>query len=158
MTTQKWTRKASAKSDPASQVGQSRFKQVEPWIAQLISDNNLMVLRNKKSGKALGVSYTEDGLKQCFNKFGKSLYYKHAFIREGRVQGDTRKSPWIVVEKFEPRNHKTKNNQVAEYLWISKALKMLYTPNATKKQYFARNSGSLAKQPNGIPSSASPQK
>tara|TARA_R110000851_G_scaffold214993_3_gene367679 strand:+ start:304 stop:615 length:312 start_codon:yes stop_codon:yes gene_type:complete len=103
-----------------------------------------MVLRNKTSGKALGVSYTEDGLKQCFNKFGKSLYYKHAFLKEGRIQGDKRISPWIIVERFEPRNHHSKGNQVAEYLWISKALKMLYTPNESKKQYFAQNSGHLA--------------
>lgn len=38
------------------------MKSIEPWIKSFIQDRNLKVMRTKK-GKALNVSYTEEGLK-----------------------------------------------------------------------------------------------
>lgn len=41
----------------------TNIRPVEGWIRQLISDNNFWVLRRKGSDRALGVSYSENGLR-----------------------------------------------------------------------------------------------
>lgn len=110
------------------------FKKIEPWIREFIVDNDLVVLRNKY-GKALAVSYTEDGVKWACNKFGKLLYFDDAYLRHRKmddgtwapyVKGELKKSPDVTTEKFIPVDHKRLSNQIAEYFWVNKALKMLY--------------------------------
>lgn len=114
------------------------FKPIEEWIREFIRDRNLVVLRDRR-GKALNVSYSIDGLKWTANKFGKLLYYKNCYLGHEEVspgnwrpvfRGKMEKSPNVVVEKFVPRDHHNLGNQIAEYFWVQKAMKMLYhVPN-----------------------------
>lgn len=116
-------------------------KKIEQWIVDLIKENQFLILRDRRTHKALGVGYGMDGITQVTNKHGKLLYYKNARIsgewKDGipngqwlpKVVGDTTPSEKVYVEKFIPRNHKLIDNQVAEYLWVDKAMRMLYTPN-----------------------------
>jgi|AACY02.6.fsa_nt_gi hypothetical protein len=110
------------------------FKKIEPWIREFIAENDLVVLRNSR-GKALSVSYTEDGLKWAANKFGKLLYFDNAHLRHRQmddgswvpyVKGELKKSPRVTVEKFVPRDHRHISNQIAEYFWVNRGMKMLY--------------------------------
>lgn len=48
---------------------------IEPRLATIIADRDLVVLRHK-TGRALAVSYTEDGLKYATSLTGKLLYFK----------------------------------------------------------------------------------
>lgn len=68
------------------------------------------------------------------DKHGKFIYFKKARRVRREVNGktflefigDTDMNPNLYVEQFVPRDHKNLGNQIAEYLWISKAMKMLY--------------------------------
>lgn len=107
-------------------------KDIEPWVITFLGANNLKVLRRKKDGMALNVSYTEDGLKWTSNKVGRALYYKDGVIKEGKIVSSMEKSNEVYVEKFVPSNRKTAHAQSAECLWIHKAMKLLYTVDSPR--------------------------
>lgn len=124
-------------------------------MAQWIKDQNFMVLRDSRSRKALGVSYSEDGLRWISNKYGRLLYFNKAYVEHRKVgdiyfpyfSGDLRKSRNVYSERFIPTDHFVLdrngnpklgrdgnpiiniNNQIAEFLWINKASKMAYVNN-----------------------------
>lgn len=56
--------------------------------------------------------------------------FKRAFISKGKIQSVSadgmEPSNAVYVERFVPTNQKTESAQVAEYLWLNKALKMCY--------------------------------
>lgn len=54
------------------------MKAIEERISKFIEDRNLVVLREKRSGRALNVSYTEDGLKYTTSLSGKLPYFNDA--------------------------------------------------------------------------------
>jgi len=98
---------------------------IEERVKELIETNDLVVLRSKKDNKALGVAYTEDGLKSIANKLGIYIYCK------GRVNNYARalQTPIndnVYVEKFIPRDFE--NNMLAkcEIHWVNAAKYKLY--------------------------------
>lgn len=56
--------------------------------------------------------------------------FERAFVSRGRIVSTHvdgyKPSDLVYVEQFVPKNHKDPKAQVAEYLWVDKALKMLY--------------------------------
>ena len=92
-------------------------------------------------GRALNVSYTEEGLKWTSSKT-KYLYFNQANSRLvlGKtknmlvLEGDLSKSPKVFVEDFVPRNHYRGSvihpDQPTEYLWVDKGLRLLYVQKA----------------------------
>ena len=90
-------------------------------------------------GKALNVSYSEEGLKWTSNKFGRLLYFADAFItheEDGspKFTGNVKKDKKKFVEDFIPRDHffngrMNEETQRAEFLWVDKGLRLLYSPN-----------------------------
>ena len=120
-------------------------KIIEPWVGDFIRDQGFMVLRDRRTGISLGVSYTEEGLKWTTNKHRKLLYYKNAYIshtEDGKpfFKGDLRKSPTIIVEKFVPQNFSNPKFQSIEYRWVDKALRMCYVPWGEQKRNFSLKS------------------
>lgn len=112
------------------------MKSIEERIAKFISDRDLVVLRERKTGRALNVSYTEDGLKYTTSLGGKLLYFNDAWLkvlyRDNQpyfvgVQGDLEKSKLVYVEKFIPTNKSNLRDQIAEYTWTDKAYRLLLT-------------------------------
>ncbi len=119
------------------------MKLVEPWLQSIIKDNEFVVLRDKRTKKALHVSYTEDGLKWALDpRTSKSLYFKDAYLSHGRVGGEgwnglfrKERDPNTIVEKFIPMNHvRTRKdgieyvdtvNQSLEFKAVDRALRML---------------------------------
>jgi hypothetical protein len=100
-------------------------------LAQYLTNKQFVVLRRKKDGMPLNVSYTEDGLKWTSNKLGRSLYYKKAKIQFGKIvhygeEHDTSISPDVYVELFVPKEHKRTDMQTAELRWVDKALRLCY--------------------------------
>lgn len=108
---------------------------IEEWIRTFIKDRNLVVLRHAKSRKALGVSYSVDGLKWTTDPLGRSLYFNRAILKHNKIgnhyipyfTGDLSKRKDVIVETFVPEDHRSAVNQKAELLWCDKALRMLYT-------------------------------
>ena len=97
-------------------------------------DHPFAVLRDQ-SGKALGVSYTEQGLKYVTATDGSLPYYRKAFLStridefgdtEIYIRGDTRKSTRVKVEKFVPTDQRSGKLMRAEIQAADKALRMLY--------------------------------
>jgi hypothetical protein len=120
---------------------------IEPKIKELIKDNEFFVLRSKRTGEILNVSYSRYGLRWTTDKNRRLIYFKNAQLRHKKdeygnmmpyfhklsVDG-LEKSDSVVVEKFIPKDHYLPNKQnsldarlqVIEYRYVSKALKMLY--------------------------------
>lgn len=124
----------------------ARLDPIEPRIAQFIGDREVYVLRDKKTGTALNVSYSEDGLKWTTNATGKLLYYENARIstivnlKRSLAENTTvishvtitsndgtapRKSDKVYVERFVPTNQPAVKGQIAEYTWTDKAFRLL---------------------------------
>lgn len=99
-------------------------------LAKYLTDKQFVVLRRKKDGMPLNVSYTEDGLKWTSNKLGRALYYKKAQIRFGKIvhygEYSNEMSPDVYVELFVPKEHKRADMQTAELRWVDKALRLCY--------------------------------
>lgn len=114
------------------------MKKIERGIARFLEDRDLVVLREKKSGTALNVSYTVEGLKWTTNKVGKLLYFNKAYLTSGKWVGDLSPSPYVYVEKFVPQDQPSMAGQVAEYTWIKKGTHLLYGPSVST--YPTRNS------------------
>lgn len=93
-------------------------------MSTFVYGKNLMVLRRKKDKVALNVSYTEVGLKFTCNKNGKLLYFKKAFMKNGKFEGDLVKSDDVYVERFFPSTPvgSSRNYTIAECTWLVKAL------------------------------------
>lgn len=93
-------------------------------MSTYIHGKNLMVLRRKSDKMALNVSYTEDGLKWTANKLGRALFYKRAFISQGKFIGDLTPSNNVYVERFYPTSPSgaSKDYVAAECTWLTKAL------------------------------------
>jgi hypothetical protein len=85
----------------------------------------MVVMRDAKTRRALGLSYSEDGLKLTANKSGRLIYYNRAVIRpiNGKVTvvGDLRISPRIIVEPYKRENHKSYAENNYEEFWACKA-------------------------------------
>jgi hypothetical protein len=77
-------------------------------IKELVEKKHLKVLRERRTNKALNVSYTEDGLKFTMNKTGRYIF-------------DPEKN---YVEEFNPREFKDPHLQKCEVIWIMKATKL----------------------------------
>lgn len=102
------------------------IREISPELIDHIRRQNLWVLRRKKDGYALNVSYSVYGLQWTCNKLGRALMYRRAFISKGRLIGDLAPSKDVYVEVFVPRNHDTEAAQVAEFTWVDKALRLIY--------------------------------
>jgi len=106
----------------------SDYRAIPVWLIDRIANTDLVVLRHK-DGTALNVSYSEDGLKWTCNKWKQSLYYKNAYVSNGKIRGSNlEKSPDVYVEKFVPINFSEAElfKQQAESTWVGKALKLYY--------------------------------
>ena len=88
---------------------------IEPSVRHHIQDNQFMVMRDR-SGKAIDVSFTEDGLRWVMDRNSRLLYYRNAYLKVRKpgdsedtpmwyIVGDTRKNPNITIEKFVPKDH-----------------------------------------------------
>lgn len=110
---------------------------LNPWLKESTNSGNKVCF----PGKALNVSYSEDGLKWTLNNYGKLLYYKSTKLsmrdKDGRMmyvpvfKGDMVKSNRVFVEPFVPRDHIiggkiNKTSQKVEYFWCNKAQRLLY--------------------------------
>ena len=102
------------------------MNKVDSRIHDWITSHQILVMREKRSGRAVGVSYTEDGLKYVVTKTGQLPYYKKAFIEGGKAVGDLTKSESIVIEKFVPRDLRNGPLWKAEVMCVAKATHMLY--------------------------------
>jgi len=93
-----------------------RTNRVEPGLKSVISEANLVALRDKITNKCLGVSFSEEGLRGLANKNGVYLYCK------GRVNNfneakTAQRSPNVIVEKFVPRDFDRRDLATAEIHW-----------------------------------------
>lgn len=88
----------------------------------------MVCIRDKRTRKILGLSYSEDGLKFTANKSGRLLYYANAVIRpiNGQVTviGDLRKSPKVVIEPYIRNTHRSSLENNYEEFWACKARHM----------------------------------
>lgn len=111
------------------------IREINTEIVKYLSNNNLYVLRRKKDGVALNVSYTPEGLIWTCNKLGKALMFKNTIIQYGKFVGPRNgdgkliPDPSVYVEKFIPTNKPTESAQVAECTWVAKAMKLLSYSN-----------------------------
>jgi len=101
------------------------IREIEPWVITFIGATNLWVLRRKKDGAALNVSYSEEGLKWSCNKTGRAIYFQKGYIRGGKLPEGIM-SAEVYVERFKPGNKKSQFLQQAECTWIGKALRLMY--------------------------------
>jgi hypothetical protein len=103
---------------------------LEPGIAKFIADNNLVVLRDKNTNKALNVSYSKEGLYWTMNKTGRLLYFEKALLKFGSgtpyFSGTLTKSNKVYVERFVPRTFPNPVLNKIEAQWADKALRLLY--------------------------------
>lgn len=103
-------------------------KTIPAHVISYIAQHDLVVLRRKRDNVALNVSFTVQGLKWTCNKLGRALMFRRAFVSQGRIvpapNTKLELATDVYVEKFIPRNHETEEAQVAEYMWINKALRL----------------------------------
>lgn len=88
----------------------------------------MVCLRDRKSGRILGLSYTEEGLKWTANKSGRLLYFNGAVLKPSLqgvvVVGDTSPSSKVVVEPYVRKRHKNSFENNFEEFWACKARHM----------------------------------
>lgn len=99
-------------------------KMIREEVKQIISQNNFRVLRDKKTHKALGIAYSEDGLKTIANKSGRYLYFDNVTSLKDIPKGH--KSNRVYSEKFIPREFSDSSLRSAEMHWIETALHKSY--------------------------------
>ena len=106
----------------------------------------MWVLRDSKTGMALNVSFTIEGLYWTANENGKLLMFENATLLRivdvekslkrdqtvvdhvtiGSRDGTSlRKSNKVYVEKFVPTDQSTRRAQVAECVYVDKAYRLL---------------------------------
>lgn len=114
------------------------IRKIDSNIKNFIEARNIYVLRDKITGNALHVSYTEDGLKYATNPItGKLVYYSNAkferrYDSQGNITrvdigGDLTMNPNVFVEKFIPTDHTILRSQLAEYTAVDRGYRLLYT-------------------------------
>ena len=100
-------------------------------VRENIENSNLLSLREKKSGKLLGIGFSEEGLGMIANKIGKIPYYNNGyFASNGKAvikMGDLSKSSKVEVGKFIPTDHGNTYLFKCELLWIKQAQMLLKT-------------------------------
>ena len=102
-------------------------------VRNSIEQSNLLSLREKKSGKLLGIGFTEDGLSMIANKIGRIPYYNNGYFASDGSSvvktGDLSKSSKVRVGKFIPKDHKNTYLFKCELLWIRHAQMLLKNKN-----------------------------
>jgi hypothetical protein len=125
-----------------------------PETVETLSAQGLVALRNVRTGKLEGVSYTAEGLKYIVDKTGRSLFYTKTtkkvieyephLVNGKRVEkpvrvsfyGTFQRNPQFEVVAYVPINHITPsgyyNNPVqsSEIYWIPKAYAMIKQMNS----------------------------
>jgi hypothetical protein len=114
---------------------------ITPEKKALIEEQKFKCIRDN-TGKLLNVSYTEEGLKWTFDKFGRPLYYSFpetVFTNYGylnaRFVGTMQINPNITIEDYSPTNHFDSKDrliihkQKAEVLYCDKALRLMFPMN-----------------------------
>ena len=95
----------------------------------------MWILREKRTGKPLNVSYTPEGLKYTSNKMGRLLLYDNGkLVRLGDrivIQSNNEKplklSDKVYIERYVPPQLEVGNVLYKmEFVWAEKAYKMLY--------------------------------
>lgn len=99
---------------------------------KFIESNDILVLRDATTKRALGVAYSEDGLRAIANKNGVYLYC------QGRVTDYFKartapKASNVLVEKFMPKNFLNPSLATSEIAWVLAAEKKL---NSNKSHYY----------------------
>lgn len=78
-------------------------------------------IRDRKTDKLLGVSFTEEGLKYIANNMGEVLLFRRArfSIKENKVvlTGDLRPNPNVYVTKYEKLYHRNAFLDKIETFW-----------------------------------------
>lgn len=122
---------------------------IEPWIKTFIKDRNLVVLRKKTKngpGRALNVSYSEEGLKYTMDKYGTLIACKRAkLVKEGDkliIKGNTSLPNNVYIEKFIPQDHVNLRDQLVEFVMSNRALKLLYATEQVDN-FAQKNQGNL---------------
>ncbi len=93
-------------------------------VRELLSRNPILIMRDRKTLKPLGISYSEDGLRGVANKNGVYLYC------EGRVTNfntakTAKRSSDVVIERFIPRDFNNKALASTEIHWALAASRLL---------------------------------
>lgn len=94
------------------------------YIKNLVIKEKLKVLREKSTGKALGISYTEEGLKTIANKTGRYVYFTNVTNIKNISLG--KKSNKVYVEDFVPRTFSNNQLNKAEIHWLEAAKFKIY--------------------------------
>lgn len=89
-------------------------------VITLLRNNKLMVLRDRKTLKPLGISYTEEGLRGVANKNGVYLYCKGRVTDFNRARKEEI-SPNVIVEQFQPRQFQNPIMASQEIFWSIQA-------------------------------------
>lgn len=109
----------------------NKLDNIDPKVVTFLSGYELYALR-APNGRILNVSYTEEGLKYTLSRDGRYIYFKNAQLvldyKTNRLyfKGNTAKNPSLTVERFIPKNHSIVSNQLAEYRFVYKALRLCY--------------------------------
>lgn len=109
---------------------ENRNNRVDPELKDLISSANLVALRDRKTDKCLGVSFTEEGLRGLANKNGVYIYCKGRVTNFSEAKRAER-NPNVVVEKFVPRDFSKRDLATVEIHWALSAKTKL-----TQKQQY----------------------
>lgn len=101
-----------------------RSNRITPEVKELLTKNKIMIMRDRKTLKPLGINFTEEGLRGIANKNGVYLFC------EGRVTNyndalKARKSPNVIIERFIPREFKNNSMVTAEIHWANHAKRLL---------------------------------
>jgi hypothetical protein len=121
-------------------IVKSEFKKSEEltFPEQQVITYNFVVLREKRTDKAIDVAHTEDGLKMNGNKSGRSFYYGLPLSKvlvterdkENRIISIKPHKKYsmsynVYVEPFYPRKFKNPFLNMCETTWVNKALQKI---------------------------------
>lgn len=88
----------------------------------------MVCMRDKRTGRILGLSYSVDGLKWTANKSGRLLYFNGAVLKPTdngvQVVGDTSPSEKVVIEPYTRKSHNNRFENNFEEFWACKAFHM----------------------------------
>jgi hypothetical protein len=156
------TRTNSTNTDSRSTYPSSLI--ISDLDVRIITEGNLVCLRNKKTGRVENVSYSEQGLTFTFDKIGLPLYYKYpntVYTSSGyftaQFKGTMEKNPNMLAEQFIPKNHVDETGrmnygaQSSEVFFVAKALRLLSPmngPGETITEIKARMTADAALEPN----------
>lgn len=112
-------------------------------ISDLIVSGSFYVLRDRQTGMALNTSFTKEGLKWSTDRMGRLIMYPKGRLVVDTVDGETKleirgnltPSNRVYTELFTPKTHTSSRNQIAEYQWSNKALKLMYRVAEPRQQF-----------------------